>query len=130
MPSDPETWQLTQQPDCPWVGGTLAPQLPGVWVTPPEAGLSRNCIVINKDLMEDAGRSSRFKQYRACLLILAPLFLAFSVVGIADGDVGEGIIWALADICAICWLLSHRSPRPTHHAPVGRPVSVDTIQEN
>jgi hypothetical protein len=58
--------------------------------------------------MRDPDQSLRRKQFRIFLLILAPLLLGFSLVGIIDGDIFQAISWAVVVLIAVGWLLMHR----------------------
>jgi len=69
--------------------------------------------------MHDSERSVRLRQFQTCLLILAPLLLGFSLVGVIDGDIVEAIIWAVVVVIAIGCLLVHRTsskPSQSGHA--------------
>jgi len=42
-------------------------------------------------------------------MILAPLLLGFSLIGIVDGDIVQAISWAIVVLISLAWLLAHRA---------------------
>ena len=42
-------------------------------------------------------------------MILAPLLLGFSLIGIIDGDIFQAIAWAVIVLAATGWLLMHHA---------------------